>query len=120
MEGYAPDAEYDAMAYGWKPGAAHLWRSDRKQTTVLEFDKPAHSAKHPTMKPIKMLAYLLENSTLPEAEVLDPFGGSGSTLIACEQLGRKCRMLEIDPRYCDVIIDRWESFTGKKAVLLNG
>jgi len=120
MEGSAPDAEYDAMAYGWKPGAAHLWRSDRKQTTVLEFDKPAHSAKHPTMKPIKMLAYLLENSTLPKAEVLDPFGGSGSTLIACEQLGRKCRMLEIDPRYCDVIIDRWESFTGKKAVLLNG
>lgn len=120
MEGSAPDVEYDAMAYGWKPGSAHLWRSDRKQTTVLEFDKPVHSAKHPTMKPIKMLAYLLENSTLPEAEVLDPFGGSGSTLIACEQLGRKCRMLEIDPRYCDVIIDRWESFTGKKAVLLNG
>lgn len=120
MEGSAPDVEYDAMAYGWKPGAAHLWRSDRKQTTVLEFDKPAHSEKHPTMKPIKMLAYLLENSTFPEAEVLDPFGGSGSTLIACEQLGRKCRMLEIDPRYCDVIIDRWEAFTGKKAVLLDG
>ena len=72
------------------------------------------------MKPIKLLAYLLQNSTFPGAVVLDPFGGSGSTLIACEQLGRKCRMMEIDPRYCDVIIDRWEAFTGKKAVLLDG
>jgi len=111
---------FDSAAYGWKPGAAHLWRSDRKQTTVLEFDKPARSDQHPTMKPIKLLAYLLQNSTLPGAMVLDPFGGSGSTLIACEQLGRKCRMLEIDPHYCDVIIDRWEAFTGKKAVLLDG
>ena len=111
---------YEPCAYGWKPGAAHLWCSDRKQTTVLEFDKPIRSKEHPTMKPIKLLAYLIGNSTLKNAVVLDPFGGSGSTLIACEQTGRRCRMMEIDPHYCDVIIDRWEKFTGKKAVLLDG
>lgn len=72
------------------------------------------------MKPIKLLAYLICNSSLEGALVLDPFGGSGSTLIACEQTKRRCCMVEIDPRYCDVIIDRWETFTGRKAVLLNG
>lgn len=72
------------------------------------------------MKPIKLLAYLICNSSLEGAAVLDPFGGSGSTLIACEQTGRHCDMLEIDPHYCDVIINRWEQFTGQKAVLLNG
>lgn len=125
MHGNTPvDAEhyegYDSCGYGWKPGASHLWCSDRKQTTVLEFEKPSRSKDHPTMKPIKLLAYLIGNSTLKNALVLDPFGGSGSTLIACEQTGRRCRMIEIDPHYCDVIIDRWEKFTGQKAVLLNG
>ena len=70
------------------------------------------------MKPVKMLAYLVCNSTLQEATVLDPFGGSGSTLIACEQVNRSCCMMEIDPAYCDVIIDRWEAFTGQKAELI--
>lgn len=124
LHGNLPEAPesyegYDSCAYGWKPGAAHLWCADRKQTTVLEFEKPSRSADHPTMKPIKLLAYLIGNSTLKNAVVLDPFGGSGSTLIACEQTGRRCRMMEIDPHYCDVIIDRWEKFTGKKAVLVN-
>lgn len=109
---------YEAFAYGWKPGAAHLWCNDRKQTSVLEFDKPARSDEHPTMKPVKMLAYLICNSTLQGACVLDPFGGSGSTLIACEQTGRSCCMMEIEPAYCDVIIDRWEKFTGQKAELI--
>lgn len=111
-------AGYEAFAYGWKPGAAHLWCNDRKQTSVLEFDKPARSDKHPTIKPVKMLAYLVCNSTLQGATVLDPFGGSGSTLIACEQVNRSCCMMEIDPAYCDVIIDRWEAFTGQKAELI--
>ena len=111
---------YESCAYGWKPGAAHRWCSDRKQTTVLEFDKPARSKEHPTMKPVKLIAYLICNSSLPDAVVFDPFGGSGTTLIACEQTGRTCRMIEIDPRYCDVIVDRWEQLTGQKAVLEHG
>lgn len=124
LHGNVPEAPenyegYDSCAYGWKPGSSHLWCADRKQTTVLEFEKPSRSKEHPTMKPIKLLAYLIGNSTLKKAVVLDPFGGSGSTLIACEQTGRRCCMLEIDPHYCDVIIDRWEKFTGQKAVLLN-
>ena len=106
--------------YGWKPGAPHLWCSDRKQSNVLEFDSPMRSADHPTMKPVRLIAYQICNSSLPGAVVLDPFGGSGTTLIACEQTGRSCRMLELDPRYCDVIIRRWEALTGEKAVLLNG
>lgn len=125
IHGNTPEAPenfegYEGCAYGWKPGAAHLWCADRKQTTVLEFERPVRSKEHPTMKPIKLLAYLIGNSTLKGAVVLDPFGGSGSTLIACEQTGRRCRIMEIDPHYCDVIIDRWEKFTGRKAVLLDG
>ena len=87
---------------------------------VVYCDKPHKSRLHPTMKPIKLVARFIINSSRPGDVVLDPFGGSGSTLIACEQLGRRCRMMEIDPHYCDVIIDRWEAFTGKKAVLLDG
>jgi len=75
---------------------------------------------HPTQKPVGLIGAILRDYSENGDEILDPFGGSGSTLIACEQLGRKCRMTEIDPHYCDVIIDRWETFTGKKAVLLNG
>ena len=75
---------------------------------------------HPTQKPVGLIGAILRDYSEDGDEILDPFGGSGSTLIACEQLGRKCRMMEIDPHYCDVIIDRWEQFTGKKAVLLNG
>ena len=89
-------------------------------TTVIAEAKPARSDIHPTMKPIKLIARLILNSSKPGEVVLDPFGGSGSTLIAAEQTGRQCWMLEIDPHYCDVIIDRWETFTGKKAVLLDG
>lgn len=105
--------------YGWKPGAAHLWCSDRKQSTVLEYDRPMKSPEHPTMKPVRMIAYQICNNTLPDAVILDPFGGSGTTLIACEQTGRCCRMMELDPKYCDVIIRRWEALTGEKAVLVS-
>lgn len=95
---------------GWKDGAAHHWYSDRKQTTVMAFDKPKKNGDHPTMKPVEMLEYLLKNSSKRGDVVLDSFGGSGSTLMACERLGRKYRMVELDPRYCDVIRRRWAEF----------
>ncbi len=90
--------------------------SDKQSTSVINEDKPARNAEHPTMKPVKLLARLIRNSARPGESVLDPFGGSGSVLIACEQLGRVCYTMELDPRYCDVIIDRWEKLTGQKAV----
>lgn len=87
--------------------------------TVISEDRPARNAEHPTMKPVKLVAYLIRNSSRPGENVIDIFGGSGSTLIAAEQTGRTCYTAELDPRYADVIIDRWEKFTGKKAVKLN-
>ena len=111
--------QHEPCLYGWKDGAAHAWYSDRKQSTILRFDKPTRSKEHPTMKPVALIAYQISNSTKPGNSVLDPFGGSGTTLIACEQLGRTCYMMEIDPMYVQVIIDRWEAMTGEKAVLLN-
>ena len=93
--------------YGWKDGAAHSWYGDRAQTTVMEFNKPKKNDVHPTMKPTEMLVYLLKNSTKRGDVVLDTFGGSGSTIIACQQTGRKCRCIELDPKYCDVIRRRW-------------
>lgn len=86
--------------------------------TVLRFDKPSRNAEHPTMKPVKLIAYLIENSSKRGEAVLDVFGGSGSTLIACEQLDRTCYTMELDPHYCDVIIERWENLTGEEAVKL--
>ena len=94
--------------------------SDKISTTVLEEVKPARNPLHPTMKPVKLMARLICNSSKEDEIVLDPFGGSGSTLIACEQLKRKCYTSELDPHYCDVIIKRWEDFTGRKAVMING
>lgn len=110
---------HEPCLYGWKDGAAHNWYSDRKQSTVLEFDKPSANAEHPTMKPVGLMAYLIQNSTKRGDTVLDVFGGSGSTLIACEEAGRKCLSMELDPHYCDVIIARWEELTGEKAVLVS-
>jgi DNA modification methylase len=92
--------------------------SDKVSTTVINEDKPMRSAEHPTMKPLKLLELLIKNSSRPGELVLDTFGGSGSTMMTCEQLNRTCYMMEIDPVYCDVIIKRWENFTGQKAVLL--
>ena len=91
--------------------------ADKVSTTILHEKKPAASTLHPTMKPVPLMGRLIKNSTRQGETVLDPFGGSGSTLIACEQLGRVCHTMELDPKYCDVIIDRWEQFTGQKAVL---
>jgi site-specific DNA-methyltransferase (adenine-specific) len=111
--------DHEACLYGWKDGRAHLWCSDRKQTTVLEYDRPTKNKEHPTMKPVRLFAYQVANSTLREAVVLDLFAGSGTTAIACEQLGRSACLMESDPRFVDLILRRWEAFTGEKAVLLN-
>ena len=92
--------------------------SDRVPTTIIHEDKPLKNDKHPTMKPINLLSFQIKNSSKKEEIVLDLFGGSGSTLISCEQLNRKCYMMEYDPKYVDVIIDRWETLTSKKAVLV--
>ena len=112
--------KHEPCLYGWKDGASHLWASDRKQTTILDFDKPTKNAEHPTMKPVKLFDYQIKNNTKKDDIVLDLFGGSGTTLIACEQNGRISYNMELDPKYIDVIIDRWEQYTGEKAILLNG
>jgi len=107
--------QHEAIFYGWKPGAAHKWASDRKQSSTLNFDKPARNGVHPTMKPVELVEYCIGNSSARGDVALDPFGGSGSTLIACEKTGRIARMMELDPRYVDVIVKRWQEFTGKQA-----
>lgn len=139
---------HEPCFYGWRPGAAHWFTSDRTQTTVQEDQadfskwskaqlvelceqlvngddavpnsviyeaKPLKDAEHPTMKPVRLIARTMRNSTRPDELVLDLFGGSGTTMIAAEQLGRRAYLMELDPRYCDVIIERWEKWTGKKA-----
>lgn len=137
--------QHEPILYGWKPGAAHTWRSDRSQTTVIDeqpdltklkkdelleiladlFDtttvvreaRPSRNAEHPTMKPIKLVARLIMNSSSAGDLVLDPFGGSGSTLMAAEYTGRKARLIELDPRYVDVICRRWQDYTERLPIL---
>ena len=107
--------KHEPCLYGWKDGAGHLWASDRKQVTVLDFERPSRSESHPTMKPVKLFAYQVSNNTKGEDVVLDLFGGSGTTIIACEQLNRKCYTMELDPKYCDVIIKRYIELKGSDA-----
>jgi DNA modification methylase len=107
--------KHETIFYGWTPGAAHHAVPDRKQDTVWEFNRPKRSTEHPTMKPIDLITKSLRNSTNQKEIVLDSFGGSGSTLIACEQTKRVARIIELDPKYCDVIIERWEKLTGLEA-----
>lgn len=109
--------KHEPCLYGWKDGAAHLWATDRKQTTILEFDRPSRNGEHPTMKPVELFEYQMLNNTKGSDLVLDSFAGSGTTAIACEKHGRNARLMELDPRYCDVIIKRWQDFTGLKATL---
>lgn len=111
--------KHEPCLYGWKEGAGHLWASDRKQTTVLEFDRPTVNKEHPTMKPVALFDYQIKNNTKGGDIVLDLFAGSGTTIIACEQNGRNAYAMEYDPRYCDVIVKRWENLTGEKAVLVH-
>lgn len=137
--------QHEPILYGWKPGAAHSWYGRRVRTTVLESEqdirsmkkqdlvdllleiaesssvikepRPRRNAEHPTMKPVPLVARMVANSTTRGDLVIDPFGGSGSTLIACEQMDRRCFTIEFDPRYADVILNRWETLTGKTAIL---
>lgn len=106
--------KHEPILYGWKSGSSHSWFADRKQTTVLNFDRPSRSSEHPTMKPIEILAYLIQNSSKAGDVIYDGFSGSGSTLIACEQLDRVCYAVELDPRYCDVIRKRYAKFIGQE------
>jgi len=99
--------QHEPVLFGWKKKGKHNWYADRKQTTIWEFEKPKKNADHPTMKPIALLAYPIMNSSLTNCIVLDPFGGSGSTLIACEQSDRICFTIELDEKYCDVIVKRY-------------
>lgn len=107
--------KHEPCLYGWKEGASHNWYSDRCQTTVLEFARPNRNGEHPTMKPVELFRYLISNSTRKGQVVLDSFGGSGTTLIACENIGRRACLLELDPVYCDVIVKRWQNLTGQKS-----
>ena len=108
--------KHEPCLYGWKEGAGHLWATDRKQTTILEFERPSRNGEHPTMKPVALFEYQMLNNTKGGDIVLDSFGGSGTTLIADEKNGRYARLMELDPKYCDVIIKRWQEFTGKQAI----
>lgn len=99
--------QHEPVLFGWKKSGKHNWYADRKQTTIWEFEKPKKNADHPTMKPVALVAYPILNSSLSNCIVLDPFGGSGSTLIACEQTDRICHTIEIDEKFCDVIVKRF-------------
>lgn len=99
--------QHEPVLFGWKKNGKHKWYSDRKQTTIWEFDKPKKNGDHPTMKPVPLIAYPIKNSSMTNCIVLDPFGGSGSTLIACEQTNRICYTSELDEKYCDVIVKRY-------------
>jgi len=107
--------QHEPCLYGWKDGASHLWASDRKQTTILNFDRPSKNEQHPTMKPVELFVYQMLNNTKGDDLVLDSFVGSGTTVIACEKHGRRTRAIEVDPVYCDVTITRWQEYTGKEA-----
>lgn len=112
--------KHEPCLYGWKEGAAHGWYTDRKQTTILSFDRPTRSTDHPTMKPVTLFSYLLGNSTAPQGLVLDPFLGSGTTMVAAHQLGRTCYGMDLDPKYCQVIIDRMKKIDPKITVASTG
>ena len=112
--------KHEPCLYGWASGGSHSWYSDRKQTTILNFDRPTVNKEHPTMKPVALFDYQIKNSSKQGDCILDLFGGSGTTLIACEQNEREAYLMELDPRYVDVIIARWEAFTGEVAVKISG
>ena len=109
--------QYEPILYGWKDGADHYWCGARDQGDVWFFDKPVRNDLHPTMKPVALVERAIRNSSKRRDIVLDPFGGSGSTLIACEKTGRQARLVELDPKYVDVIILRWQEFSGGTATL---
>jgi len=112
--------KHEPCLYGWKEGASHNWYSDRKQTTVLEFQRPSRNAEHPTMKPVELFSYQISNSSKQGDIVMDAFGGSGTTMVACEQINRKAYVVEFDPRYCQVIVDRMKKLNPDIKIKKNG
>ena len=112
--------QYEPILYGWPDGKPHHWCGDRDQSDVWNIKKPQKNDLHPTMKPVELMERSIRNSSRPGDTVLDCFGGSGSTLIAAEKAGRRCFMMELDPKYCDVIVRRWQEFTGLKATSEDG
>lgn len=115
--------QHEPCLFGWLKDGKHLWYADRKQTTIWEFEKPKKNDVHPTMKPVALIAYCIMNSSMSNTLILDPFLGSGTTLIASEQIDRSCYGLELDPKYCDVIVNRYIEVTGHSddvTVLRNG
>ena len=111
--------KHEPCLYGWKETNSHIWYGDRKQTTVIDWDRPTKADLHPTMKPVGLFDYQIKNSSKAGDNILDLFGGSGTTIMACEQNNRNAYVMEFDPKYVDVIIERWENFTGEKAIKLN-
>jgi DNA modification methylase len=109
--------QYEPILYGWKEGVEHYWCGARDQGDVWFVKKPIANDLHPTMKPVELVERAIRNSSKPRDTILDPFGGSGTTLIACEKTGRHARLIEVEPRYCDVIVRRWQEFTGENAML---
>jgi len=109
--------QYEPILYGWKEGTDHYWCGARDQGDVWFVKKPVSNDLHPTMKPVELVERAIRNSSKSRDTVLDPFGGSGSTLIACEKAGRQARLIELEPKYCDVIVRRWKEFSGKEAKL---
>ena len=112
--------QHEPCLYGWDDRAPHRWFGGDGQSTVYQFDKPASSEDHPTMKPVELFARQIRSSTRKGDIVFDPFCGSGTSILAAESYGRRCFAMELDPQYCAVIIRRWEEKTGQKAVLLEG
>jgi DNA modification methylase len=108
--------QFEPMLYGWKDGGDHFWCGARDQGDVWFFDKPARNDLHPTMKPVALVERAIRNSSKSRDIVLDPFGGSGTTMIAAERAGRRARLIELDPKYVDVIVQRWKDFAGGSAV----
>jgi len=107
---------HEPLFYGWKAGAAHTWNGGRSQDSVLEVPRPRANKEHPTMKPVALIQRCIENSSNADDLIVDPFGGSGSTMLAAEACGRSAALIELSPAYCDVIVTRWETATGQQAV----
>ena len=112
--------QYEPILYGWREGTDHFWCGARDQGDVWNVKKPQKNDLHPTMKPVELVERAIRNSSKTRDLVLDPFGGSGSTLIACEKAGRRARLIELDPKYVDVIVRRWQEWTGKEATRADG
>lgn len=111
--------KHEPCLYGWKEGASHNWYSDRKQTTILNFDRPMRNAEHPTMKPVPLISYQMVNSSKENDIVVDPFGGSGTTMVSAEKMSRRCRMIELDPKYCQVIVNRMKALNPNIEVIIH-